>query len=187
MAIENPTAEEWRVVPNSDGNYEASTLGRVRSTNRTISAQRRGRLVGVKRSGVILRPIRNKGGGYFAVRIHCDGVRRLEFVHHIVLRTFVRDRVAGEECDHINFNRSDNRVSNLRWVAHAENVRHSCDHGRQGLQASATYSMLGESSIREIRRLSALGWKNVEIASRFCVSQGCVSGIVLRKRWAHVA
>lgn len=45
-------------------------------------------------------------------------------VHVLVLEAFVGPRPDGHEPDHINFDRHDNRVENLRWVTVSENQSH---------------------------------------------------------------
>ena len=44
-------------------------------------------------------------------------------VSRAVLEAWVGPRPEGMECDHINGNPRDNRLCNLEWVTHAENVR----------------------------------------------------------------
>ena len=44
-------------------------------------------------------------------------------VHHAVLEAWGFPRPKGYECDHINGNKADNRLVNLEWVTHDENVR----------------------------------------------------------------
>ena len=44
-------------------------------------------------------------------------------VPHAVLEAWGFPRPKGYECDHINGNHTDNRLANLEWVTHAENVR----------------------------------------------------------------
>lgn len=46
---------------------------------------------------------------------------RTEFVHTLVLETFVSARPEGHDGDHINHDRKDNRLSNLRWRLRSEN------------------------------------------------------------------
>ena len=57
--------------------------------------------------------------GYFSVSIP---VRKgNEFVHRIVAKTFIDNPRGCKEVDHINHDKQDNRVENLRWVTHKEN------------------------------------------------------------------
>ena len=44
-------------------------------------------------------------------------------VHHAVLEAWGFPRPKGYECDHINGNHTDNRLTNIEWVTPAENVR----------------------------------------------------------------
>ena len=44
-------------------------------------------------------------------------------VSHAVLEAWGFPRPKGYECDHINGNHTDNRLTNLEWVTRAENIR----------------------------------------------------------------
>ena len=44
-------------------------------------------------------------------------------VYHAVLEAWGFPRPKGYECDHINGNKKDNRITNLEWVTHSENIR----------------------------------------------------------------
>ena len=48
-------------------------------------------------------------------------------VHHAVLSAWVGPRPEGMECDHINGDSLDNRLCNLEWVTHKENMRRRAD------------------------------------------------------------
>jgi hypothetical protein len=52
---------------------------------------------------------------------------KIQLVHRLVLQTFVRPFKKGEVSNHINFNRSDNRLSNLEIISQYQNVQHSKD------------------------------------------------------------
>ena len=57
-------------------------------------------------------------GGYTDFRHH-----KHIMVYHAVLEAWGFPRPKGYECDHINGNKKDNRITNLEWVTHSENIR----------------------------------------------------------------
>ena len=46
----------------------------------------------------------------------CLGRKRQEYIHTLVLIAFVGPRPFAHEGDHYNFDPSDNRLQNLRWL-----------------------------------------------------------------------
>lgn len=141
-------AEIFRTSPYEG--YSVSTLGRVRND----------------RTGRILKPGITKLG-YAIVTV--GGQSRL--VHQLVMSTFMPISEAEAstltDIDHINANRSDNRLSNLRRCTHVDNlnskhrlalIRHSCI----ALDNNGTVIMRA-SSISEMAEMLGL-------------STGCVQG-----------
>ena len=57
--------------------------------------------------------------GYLQVGIRVRKVTK--FVHRVVAETFIDNPRGCKEVDHINHDKQDNRVENLRWVTHEEN------------------------------------------------------------------
>lgn len=103
--------EQWRtVVHNGEtyDNYEVSTEGRVRSLN-------------YKRTGEIrvLKP-HNNGYGYLQVALNSKHIK----IHRLVAETFIPNPNNYSDVNHINENKHDNRVENLEWVSHKQNMCH---------------------------------------------------------------
>src|SRR3972149_11700760 len=111
--------EQWRRVIAYP--YEVSTLGRVRRTLTSRGA----------RGGHILAPRQRKLGykkGYVSYKL-CSGRRRGTVdAHRLVALTFLGPVPRGYEVDHINGNRTDNRLENLRYLLRRENRRQGRRH-----------------------------------------------------------
>jgi hypothetical protein len=74
-------------------------------------------------SGQILKPDDN-GFGYLRVNLGRN-IRKL--IHILVAHCHIGPKPEGLEVDHINRNRSDNRVENLRYVTPRENNKNRID------------------------------------------------------------
>jgi hypothetical protein len=109
-------------------------------------------------------------------------------VHRLVLLAFVGPGGEGQECRHLDGNKTDNRLSNLAWGTAEENRDDIRKHG--GYQSGEDHSgrKLTEGQVREIRELYASGGHLLrELADRFAVSLTNVAAIVSRRSWKHVA
>ncbi|MCA1341998.1 NUMOD4 domain-containing protein [Lactiplantibacillus pentosus] len=118
------TAEIWRDVAGYNGAYQVSSLGRVRSTDRVINLTN-GRQRHV--SGHIIRPHDN-GLGYMQANLMNESHKlHAMLVHKLVLDTFMPlsadESQTLSDVDHIDNDRANNRLSNLRRVSHADNLR----------------------------------------------------------------
>lgn len=63
--------------------------------------------------------------GYKRVRLRVNGVVYDKSVHFLVALTFIKGYKKGYEVNHIDKNRLNNRVENLEWLSHINNVRYS--------------------------------------------------------------
>lgn len=59
--------------------------------------------------------------------VDSNGIRRFIGAHRLVALAYIHTHRNTKylEVNHINRNRTDNRVGNLEWVTHMENVRYS--------------------------------------------------------------
>lgn len=119
--------EEWRDIKGYAGRYQVSNLGRVRSLMTHFSSH------GVKHEihkTTIFKPgYCGRNGGYECVGLTKDGKRNRHRIHRLVAEAFIPNPNNLPMIDHINRNKSDNRVENLRWCDGLTN-RRNCDYNR---------------------------------------------------------
>ena len=106
-------AEVWKPISDFP-RYEVSNMGRVRS-----NCCKDGRKVRYVFKAYL------RSNGYLCVDLSISGrkSRKVMAVHRLVARAFIGERPEGYVIDHINGDRWDNRVQNLRYVTCSENLR----------------------------------------------------------------
>ena len=77
-----------------------------------------------KNKGRILKPYIDRGG-YWRYYFKVDGKNKNLPVHRIIGLQFLPNPEEKEFIDHINRNRQDNRLENLRWATRTENSRNN--------------------------------------------------------------
>jgi hypothetical protein len=101
---------EWRPVIGFEGLYEVSDTGEIASLK-----------YGKRR---ILRKKTNDQG-YHTVSTYKDGKQYCLRVNRCVASSFIANPKNKPFVNHINKIRNDNRVENLEWVTHRENMVHA--------------------------------------------------------------
>jgi hypothetical protein len=125
--------------------------------------------------------------GYLVVDLYITGKRRTRYVHQIVLEAFGFSRELGQQVRHLNGDRHDNRLENLRWGSAKENGEDRVRHGTALRGEAMATSKLTEANVHQIRQLAQAEVPQSEIARRFSIGQPHVHKIITRKIWRHVA
>ena len=112
--------EEWKDIPEYEGLYQVSNLGRVKSLKR-FRKGKNGSLVSVKEK--ILKPQINRDG-YYLVQLYKQSIRKWYQVHRIVWEAFNGSIPEGYEINHLDERPVNNALSNLSLVTHKENVNY---------------------------------------------------------------
>lgn len=93
-------------------NYEVSNLGNVRN----------------RKTGLMLRPDKNNDG-YLRVNLCKNGKSKMFKIHRLVASAFIPNPEHKRTVNHINGIKIDNRLENLEWATHSENVKHAFKTG----------------------------------------------------------
>jgi hypothetical protein len=91
--------EQWR--PTGLENYHISNFGNIKNGERTLKGWM-------------------NTNGYKRITIKGKNL----YIHHLVAKAFIGDRPEGNVIDHINRVRSDNKITNLRYITAKANYIH---------------------------------------------------------------
>lgn len=104
----NEKSEEWKKI-DKHSRYTVSNLGRVKN----------------RYTGRIMKASKNKTAGYMYIRLYSDSGKRNSFrLHRLVALHFLDNPNNYGEVNHIDEDKTNNKVSNLEWCSHLENIRH---------------------------------------------------------------
>ena len=150
---------EWRAVVGSEGRYEVSDDGQIRSLV----------FVGKPRAEPKILKQRLDRDGYKRLNV-IDGGKHVTWrVHRVVAAAFLGECPADCFPDHINRSRTDNRVSNLRYL-------HWHENGRK----------FGPDLVKEARDAIDDGMTLRDAAKYFGISQTHLCRIRDRRNWSHI-
>ena len=125
--------EVWKPIPGYEGLYEASSQGRIRTAEgKVTSSARFDRRVWQQR--IMKQKWRKRPNGKHEDARVClwkDGKEKTHLVSRLVAMSFLPMPFDKLTVNHIDGNPSNNRIDNLEWCTHQENVQHAFDTGLQ--------------------------------------------------------
>lgn len=105
------TEEIWKDIPEYGRRYQASNLGRIRST----------RAYGQSNKPKILSQYKINSG-YYAVHLNYQNVPTHRLVHRLVASAFIPNPENLPQVNHKNENKLDNSPENLEWCSRKYNI-----------------------------------------------------------------
>lgn len=124
--------------------------------------------------------------GYKVVQRSVNNKTKQKYLHRVLLEAFVGPCPDGCEALHINGDRTDNRLSNLRWGTRKENVADAIRHGTATIGVKNSKAKFDEVQVVSVRRLKQKGVSSKDIAARFSVCAATIDNIIRGKTYAGV-
>lgn len=164
--------DSWETVAGTEGRYSVSSSGGVRANWSDVP--RRGEPKRVRIDKVrVLKPYIHTNG---YVRINLGRGNR-KYVHRLVAEAFICNPERKPQVDHVDGDRTNNVVGNLRWVTHKENCVYGGErHGWAAQRAGCVSKHKVNADV--YRRLLAEGLSLRSIAKRYSTSHSAISKTV---------
>ena len=162
--------EFWKPINSFEELYEVSNKGRVRSIRKASHSY----------VGRILKPAFDKY--YYQVGLSKQNKQYTRRIHKLVAETFLGKRPKNFDIDHIDRNKLNNNIENLRYLSHSLNLQRSlwCINGRKKRLKILKKRQKKEQLLKMAKRdLDSKQYTQREIAIKYNVNEGTVS------RWVH--
>jgi hypothetical protein len=169
--------EVWKEISFTDYKYEVSSYGRVRSYCQDSI------------NGKILNP--SQIGGFKVVSLKYNGKSKHFLIHKLVAESFIpKDYKEQSVVIHLDWNKSNNHFSNLKWTSKAESYKRMhkrLQEERKKKGKVITYSKLRPEEVALIKSMLAREVKQKLIAKMFCISEMQVTRIKRGENWKEIA
>lgn len=192
--------EIWKDIKGYEGDYQVSSYGRVRSVSKKI----------LKSNGTTYNRISKilslakDGRGRYRCALSMLGNLETHKVHRLVAFAFIPNNENKPQVNHIDGICTNNKVENLEWATHSENIDHAIKNGLFQMEADDALrkrsinketkkgslngcSKLVESQVLEIRSKYNPGvYTRKMLGLEYGVDFTTIKDIVSRRRWKHV-
>lgn len=167
-------AERWLPIAGFEGLYEVSDFGRVRSLDRIVESRnhplQKKRLL----RGRILAQRVNKptSASYkrMQVKLYKENKLHTFNVARLVAQAFIPNPKKHPFVLHLDDDATNNKIDNLEWGTHEENVRQAAERNRMKYGQEHHHSFFSDVDRRMAYEMLEAGEARVFVASKFKVS-----------------
>lgn len=175
--------EIWKDVVGQETRYCVSNLGNIHSLDRVTITLRGSRTL----KGRTLKPSLSKRG-YYVFNLLYSGKQKITTVHRLVAIAFLPNSKNLLEVNHINGIKTDNRVENLEWCTHQENMEHAFKNNLVNSSFGEKHPKSKLTNIQVIKiRLRLKNGETPAVLSReFGISNSAMSQIKLGRTYKKI-
>lgn len=147
-----------------EGDYLISSDGKVYSRRRERA-----------KGGAMKLPIDNVG--YPVVCLFKNKKSFRKRVHNLIAENFMENPTNLPNINHIDCNKTNNKVSNLEWCTYSHNIQHAYIAGLKKTK-------LTRNQVLDIRKSLSLGERIIDIARRYNVTSNTIIPIRDGRTWS---
>jgi len=169
--------EVWKDIPNYEGLYQVSNLGRVKSLPRKTNNQ--------YCNGLIMKA--HNSYGYLKLQLKKNNNYKWFFIHRLVAQAFLNNYSDALQVNHKNGIKNDNKVENLEMVTASQNQLHSY---RILKNIPSMKNRFGEEHVRAVKinqytkqMKHIAAWNSIIDASKkLNINASCICNVLKRRR-----
>lgn len=131
---------------------------------------------------------RNKKG-YPQVSLWVDGKPKTFRFARLLATHFIPNPDNLSDVDHIDGDRENHSLENLRWISHGDNIKHSYDLGNRCAKGiNNANSKATEDDVKRVCKLLEIGGKSYAEISRIVnLPKPIIYNIAHRRHWNHIS
>lgn len=129
-------------------------------------------------SKMFMNPINTNG--YLSVKMG----GKLESIHRLVGGLFIPNPYNKKEINHIDGDKTNNKVENLEWVSPNENIQHKIHQlGKEHRGSKNGMAKLTLEQVEKIKMLYQSGYSQKKLGEMYGITQGKISNVVNGKSY----
>ena len=184
--------EVWKDIIGYEGLYQVSNFGNVKSLDREVAPNNRAPYC---RKGKICKQSKSNLG-YMTVGFTVNNVKVNKYVHRLVAETFITNWSNHPQVNHVDCDKTNNRMYNLEWCTNSENHIHATKNGLNKLHLHRVAysgekngrSLLTKEQVLEIKqKYIPYKYSAKKLSKEYNVSESCITHILNNTSWKKIS
>ncbi len=192
LSTDKPSREVWKDVIGHEGLYQVSNFGNVKSLDRivnklnSISYLRKGKICTQSKSNL----------GYMTVGFTINNKKVNKYVHKLVAEAFITNENNYPQVNHMDCDKTNNRMYNLEWCTNSQNHIHASKNGLNKLHLhrvaysgeESGRSLLTKEQVLEIKKIYIpYKYSAKKLSKEYNVSESCITHILNNTSWKEIS